>query len=209
MNTIDFKSCSKCKVDLPPSEYQLKRTGAPYKVCNKCRKVSAIDFSKINEESITNQLNQLKYEITNLKSRINEYELLDGIGNVYLRDRPKNMFTVSELMLQVGVDILFFDLKFKSMMPEDVFKNLKERRGYIVKIARAMAREFKDTHGIRAERTKTYRKVKELMDGLSSTGCLYPPEFSDNVLHFIDKNPPPKIYHHDFKTHTTEVIDAI
>ena len=192
MNIIEQK-CAKCKVLLPYTEYQIKRTGRLYKVCNKCRKVSPEDSDKIDVNNLTRTISLLTREVEALKERIDGYEHLDHIGNVYLQSRPPELFTVSDLMMELGVPPEFFDMRYWPMMSVEAYNSCTSRRGYLTSISRHLSKHYLKEHDKRAERVKTYRRPAEITSGRSSTGCLYPIEYREVVKSYMNRNPLPEI----------------
>lgn len=177
MNTnTENQVCGKCKVYLPVHCFSKKRTGKYYKVCNKCRKI----------EVPTNGPLDMLVEFNN-------YTRLDEKGNVYLDKRPKDYFTAGEFMLMCNVPSTFFNFKFRALMSKADFADMKSRKGYLISIAKTLSRFYRRDTGNRPDRVKKYRSKGELINGVQSTGCVYPPQYQRFIFDYLTKNPAPGV----------------
>lgn len=70
-----MKRCTRCKVNLPESAFQIKRSGELYLHCNKCRKVCLLDEPS-KHAPLENHVAQLSQRLDQLFMALEELKAL-------------------------------------------------------------------------------------------------------------------------------------
>jgi len=194
--------CNRCNRDKTENNFQIKKNGQSYKSCNGCRKISfetafpdnkieLVLFRKLlkNMDEKTQDVDVLKSRIAKLEERLAHFIELDSRGNVYLDHRPKNLFTSTELLqlYMKNKNIDCGDLFKMTILPNEnviIYNLKKERKSFLLQLGRFLSSQYKMKERYRAERTKTKRDDREVIDGRSSIGNLFPKEYVNIIPQF-------------------------
>lgn len=185
-----MKQCTRCKVILPESAFQLKRTGELYLHCNKCRKVSSYGSgdSGAKDTPLEEHLVQLSRRIDVLQKELAGFQTLQKNGYVYAPQRRHERFTARELLVKVVPEIIetdFFNMGFGPNMPEEVYVRQKQKKAFMIRLGKHLNSEHRKEFKCASDRTKCIRSIDDMTKGLSTTGCLFPEDYTQHVEAFI------------------------